>query len=63
MPLQKLDYRIDQIGKEYGEHEDKNDAPGVIYNRAQYGKKQYRQQDVRGAAFREGHWWSLSEKL
>src|SRR5215469_6409426 len=64
MPLQELDYRINQIGKEYGKHEDQDDAPGAIYDCAHDGKEQYRQQDVRGAALSEGHWWlSVSERL
>src|SRR5262249_40267322 len=55
MPLQELGHRINQIGKEHGKYEDQNDAPCAIYSCAHHGKEQYGQQDVRCAAFGEGH--------
>ncbi len=56
MPLQELDHGINQVGKEYGKDEDQKDAPCAVHGGAHNGKEQYRQQDVRGAALREGHW-------
>jgi hypothetical protein len=34
MPLQELDYGVDQVSEEYGKDEDQNDAPGAIGRRA-----------------------------